>query len=183
VPPQLLHRLLPALASAVNIQITTPINGTLKGVIEVGASGFNSFVVNIDKDNNWEIVSKEFGESLAYEGFATTQDVQVGLKKYLSTMFSKGVSGRNAHFVMSSGSLKNPKTKMIADAIEKMGYVVNRLTAEQEDKYALRALLPKTYIDNSFVVDIGAETLKYHGKKTVSLMVLKVQEQNTIRYQ
>ena len=142
------------------IKTETPINGTLKGVIEVGASGFNSFVVNMDRDNNWELVSKEFGESLAYEGFATTDDVKLGLKKYLAKMFEKGVSGRNAHFVMSSGALKNPKTELIAKAIEQMGYVVNRVTAEQEGKYALKALLPKSYRSNSFVVDMGSGNTK-----------------------
>lgn len=146
--------------SSLQIVTENPINGTKYGVIEVGASGFNSFVVNIDKDDNWELVSKEFGESLAYEGFITTQDVQIGLKKYFGKMFEKGVAGRNAHFVMSSGALKNDKTKLIATAIEDMGYVVNRVTAEQEGKYALKALLPKLYKDNSFVVDIGSGNTK-----------------------
>ena len=76
------------------VQITTevPINGTKMGVIEVGASGFNAFVVNIDKDKNWELVSKTFGESLAIEGFATTQDVYDGMKKYLAKIFEQGVA-------------------------------------------------------------------------------------------
>lgn len=146
--------------SSINIQIERPINGTKYGVIEVGASGFNSFVIEADKNDNWELVSKEFGESLAYEGFITIQDVQTGLKKYLAKMFEKGVAGRNAHFVMSSGALKNDKTKLIAKAIEDMGYVVNRVTAEQEGKYALKALLPANYRDNSFVVDIGSGNTK-----------------------
>lgn len=145
---------------SINIQTDKPINGVMKGVIEVGASGFNSFVINVDKEKNWELVSKEFGESLAYEGFATTTDVQIGLKKYLGAMFEKGVSGRNAHFVMSSGALKNPKTELIAKAIEQMGYVVNRVSAEQEGKYALKALLPKNYRDNAFVVDMGSGNTK-----------------------
>lgn len=150
------------------VNVQTPINGTLYGVVEVGASGFNSFVVDIDKEDNYEVIYKEFGESLAYEGFMTTEDVKLGLKKYLSTIFSKGVSGRNVHFVMSSGALKNPKTKIIAEAIKKMGYVVNEVTAEQEGKYALRALLPKEYKDNSFTVDIGSGNTKiswYEGDK------------------
>ncbi|HTG56388.1 MAG TPA: hypothetical protein VL943_08980, partial [Niabella sp.] len=48
-----------------------PVNGELKGVVEVGASGFNSFVVKIDKEKRWEVVSKEFGNSMVYEGLAT----------------------------------------------------------------------------------------------------------------
>ena len=145
---------------SINVVTDVPINGTYKGVIEVGASGFNSFVINMDADKNWELVSKEFGESLAYEGFATVDDVKLGLRKYLSNIFSKGVNGRNVHFVMSSGALKNPKTELIAKGIETNGYVVNRVSAEQEGKYALKAILPKSYKANSFVVDIGSGNTK-----------------------
>ena len=151
-----------------NIIVDNPIGGIYKGVIEVGASGFNSFVVNIDNQKRWELVDKQFGESLAYEGFITTDDVKLGLKKYLASMFQKGVAGRNAHFVVSSGALKNPKTELIIKSIEQMGYVVNKVTAEQEGKYALKALLPSTYRTNGFVVDIGSGNTKvswYDGDK------------------
>lgn len=142
------------------IVVDRPVNGTMKGVIEVGASGFNAFVVTIDKNKNWELNSKQFGESLAIEGFATTADVHQGMKKYLATIFEKGVSGKNVHFCMSSGALKNKNSELIARAIEEKGYVVNRITAEKEGKYALMALLPKGYRNNSFVVDIGSGNTK-----------------------
>jgi len=151
-----------------NITSDNPVGGTYKGVIEVGASGFNSFVVNIDNQKRWELVDKQFGESLAYEGFITTDDVKLGLKKYLASMFQKGVAGRNAHFVVSSGALKNSKTELIIKSIEQMGYVVNKVTAEQEGKYALKALLPSTYRTNGFVVDIGSGNSKvswYEGDR------------------
>jgi hypothetical protein len=45
--------------------------------VEVGATGFNSFVINMDAQKRWEIVSKDFGESLAYEGLATTEDIDL----------------------------------------------------------------------------------------------------------
>lgn len=157
---------------SVTIHKATPINGKLKGVIEVGASGFNSFVVNMDSDKNWELVSKQFGKSLAYEGFANVDDVAKGLKDYLGVIFEKGVSGRNVHFVMSSGALKNPKTELIAKGIEKMGYVVNRVTATQEGQYAAKALLDAKYRTNSFTVDIGSGNTKiswYEGDRIKSL--------------
>lgn len=159
-------------SKSIYIETETPINGTKYGVIEVGASGFNSFVVNIDKSKNWELISKEFGESLAYEGFMTSQDVQLGLKTYLSNIFRKGVAGRNVHFVVSSGALKNPKTTIIIDGIAKMGYVVNKVTANQEGKFALRAAQPKAYRDNSFVVDMGSGNTKvswYEGTNLKSV--------------
>jgi hypothetical protein len=137
-----------------------PENGQMRGVVEVGATGFNSFVINMDAQNRWKIVSKDFGESLAYEGLATTDDIRLGLKKYLSSMFDKGVSSRNMHFVISSGALKEPKTTIIANELKKMGYVVNQVTPDQEARYAFRATVPPPFADNSFMVDIGSGNTK-----------------------
>ncbi|MDO7744306.1 MAG: hypothetical protein MUP99_11045 [Pedobacter sp.] len=137
-----------------------PVNGEYKGVVEVGASGFNSFVVNIDKEKNWEIISKDFGKSFVYEGMANTADIRTGLKDYIGAMFDKGVKSRNIHFVISSGAQKEPKTALISSELKKMGYVVNLVTAEQEGKLALKCVLPKSYNDNSFVVDIGSGNTK-----------------------
>src|SRR5829696_5777424 len=127
-----------------------PQNGTLRGVVEVGATGFNSFVINMDNQKRWEIVSKDFGESLAYEGLASTEDIRSGLKKYLAAMFDKGVNKNNMHFVISSGAQKEPKTTTIANELKKMGYVVNLVTPEQEGKFALKATIPPSFVDNSF---------------------------------
>lgn len=146
-----------------------PENGTLRGVVEVGAAGFNSFVINMDDQKRWEIVSKDFGESLAYEGLATTEDIRAGLKKYLSSMFDKGVSKNNMHFVISSGAQKEPKTTIISNELKKIGYVVNNVTPEQEAKLALRATVPPSYVDNSFMVDIGSGNTKVSWDESGSL--------------
>lgn len=97
-----------------------PVNATLRGVVEVGATGFNSFVINMDREKRWNIVSKDFGESLAYEGLATTEDIRAGLKKYLSNMFAKGVNKKDMHFVISSGAQKEPKTGIISNELKKL---------------------------------------------------------------
>jgi hypothetical protein len=137
-----------------------PENGQMRGVVEVGATGFNSFVINMDAQNRWKIVSKDFGESLAYEGLATTEDIRQGLKKYLAAMFDKGVDKRNMHFVISSGALKEPKTATISNELKKMGYVVNNVTADQEARFAFKATVPPAFADNSFMVDIGSGNTK-----------------------
>lgn len=149
-----------------------PVDGVKKAVIEVGATGFNCFVIEVDKNKNWEMVSKVFGASLAYEGYATEADLKAGLRSYLSEVFNKGVNGRNVHFVISSGALKNPKTKPISDAIKSSGYVVNEVTPEQEGKMALKSTLTSTYRSNSFVVDLGSGNTKiswYEGSALKSL--------------
>ncbi len=151
-----------------------PENGALRGVVEVGATGFNSFVINMDAQRRWEIVSKDFGESLAYEGLATTEDIRLGLKKYLSAMFDKGVSKNNMHFVISSGAQKEPKTTIISNELKKMGYVVNNVTAEQEAKYGLKATIPPSFADNSFMVDIGSGNTKISWEEGGNLKSLEL---------
>lgn len=151
-----------------------PVNGSLRGVVEVGASGFNSFVINMDKQRRWEIVSKDFGESLAYEGLATTEDIRAGLKKYLAMMFEKGVAKNNMHFVISSGAQKEPKTSIISNELKKMGYVVNAVTAEQEGKFALKATVPPSFTDNSFLVDIGSGNTKVSWDENGTLKSLEL---------
>lgn len=145
---------------AFNYTPDKPVNGILKGVVEVGATGFNSFVINMDNEKRWEIVSKDFGQSLAYEGLMTTDDIRTGLKKYIAAMFDKGVSSRNIHFAISSGAQKEPKTATITSELKKMGYVVNLVTAEQEGKYALKATIPPSFVESSFMTDIGSGNTK-----------------------
>ncbi|HVI47991.1 MAG TPA: hypothetical protein VM802_24195 [Chitinophaga sp.] len=150
-----------------------PVNPEIKGVVEVGASGFNSFVVKIDKDQHWEIVSKDFGKSFVYEGMATTEDIRKGLKDYIGAMFDKGVKSRNVHFVISSGAQKEPKTAVIAAELKKMGYLANLVTPELEGKYALKSVLPPAYYDNSFVVDIGSGNTKISWMENGSIKSLE----------
>ncbi len=157
-----------------NYTAEKPVEGVLKGVVEVGATGFNSFVINMDREKRWEIVSKDFGESLAYEGLATTDDIRVGLKKYLAGMFDKGVSKNNMHFVISSGAQKEPKTELIANELKKMGYVVNLVTPDQEGKFAFQATVPRAFQDNSFLVDIGSGNTKVSWQENGQLKSLEL---------
>jgi len=151
-----------------------PVNGTLRGVVELGATGFNSFIINMDDQKRWEIVSKDFGESLAYEGLATTEDIRTGLKKYIAGMFDKGVAKNNIHFVISSGAQKEPKTTTISNELKKMGYVVNNVTPDQEAKFGLKATIPSSFADNSFMVDIGSGNTKVSWDENGSLKTLEL---------
>ena len=151
-----------------------PQNGTLRGVVELGATGFNSFVINMDNQKRWEILSKDFGESLAYEGLATTEDIRAGLKKYIAGMFDKGVGKNNIHFVISSGAQKEPKTTIISNELKKMGYIVNNVTPDQEAKLGLKSTIPPQFIDNSFMVDIGSGNTKVSWDENGSLKTIEL---------
>jgi hypothetical protein len=150
------------------------VNGTLYGVVEVGASGFNSFVINMDDKRRWEIVSKDTGTSLIYEGLATSEHIKAGLIKYRAAMSAKGVKESNMHFVISSGAQKQPKTSTIIKELRSLGFTVTTVTPEQEAKYALKATLPAIYYDNSFMVDLGSGNTKVSWNEEGSLKSIEL---------
>jgi hypothetical protein len=137
-----------------------PVAGKLKGVVELGATGFNSFIVKIDGQKNWKLEKAEFGVSLVKEGLATDDDVKSGLRRYIADMTSFGVGTRDIHFVVSSGAQKEAIMPKINAALKAMGYVVNIVTPEQEARYALRATLPPSFASRGFVTDIGSGNTK-----------------------
>ncbi len=137
-----------------------PINGKLKGVVELGASGFNSFIINVDNQGRWELKKAEFGASLVYENMATEQDVRDGLKKYIATMLDFGVGSKEIHFMVSSSAIKAPEVQKIRNGLKSLGYVVNSVDATQEGRFALKAVLPDDWKDSAFTVDIGSGNTK-----------------------
>lgn len=141
-----------------------PINGKLKGVVELGASGFNSFIVRIDKSKNWKLEKAEFGNSLVTENMATDDDIRAGLKQYIGKMLDFGVSGRDIHFVVSSGAVKAEVTQKIVKNLKALNYFVNTVSPEQEGAYALKCVLPQEFEDEAFVTDIGSGNTKISWK-------------------
>ncbi len=137
-----------------------PVGGKLKGVVELGATGFNSFIVRVDAQKNWKLEKAEFGVSLVKEGLATDEDVKSGLRRYIADMAGFGVGTRDIHFVVSSGAQKEDIMPKINAALRSMGYVVNVVTPQQEARYALKATLPPAYSSKGFIVDIGSGNTK-----------------------
>lgn len=137
-----------------------PVNGKLKGVVEMGATGFNSFIIRIDGAKNWKLEKAEFGASLVYEKLATDDDIKSGLKRYIADMLAFGVGPKDIHFVISSGAKKVDITQKISSQLKGMGYFVNEVTPQQEAKLALRSCLPASFNNRAFVVDIGSGNTK-----------------------
>ncbi|WP_442264787.1 hypothetical protein ACSIGC_10555 [Tenacibaculum sp. ZS6-P6] len=137
-----------------------PIDGKLKAVVELGASGFNSFVINIDKDKNWEIKSKEYGNSSILDGNASVKEIRNKLKLYIQKIIDLGVASKNIHFVVSSGADKKSITQKIKSELNDIGYKVNVVTAEEEGQYALKSVMTPQFEDTTFVVDIGSGNTK-----------------------
>ena len=137
-----------------------PVEGKLKGVVELGASGFNSFIIKVDSQKRWKLEKSEFGNSLVTENMATDEDIRIGLKKYIGTMLDFGVGKKDIHFVVSSGAAKAEVTTKITNALKSLGYVVNQVTPEQEGQLALKSVLPAEYANKAFVIDIGSGNTK-----------------------
>jgi len=143
-----------------NFSPTLPTTGKLRGVVELGASGFNSFIIRSDAQKNWKLEKADYGTSLVYEKLATDTDIKNGLKAYIADMLNFGVSPKDIHFVISSGAQKVDITRKITDYLKGMGYVVNSVTAAEEGTYALKCVLPREYANQAFVVDIGSGNTK-----------------------
>ena len=146
--------------AAFNYTPAEPVNGTKKAVVELGASGFNLFIIEVDKDKNWKALKKEFGSSLVAEGKTDFNEIKSKLQDYIQSILSFGVAGKDIHFVVSSGATKEPIIGTITSALKKIGYFVNTVTPEQEAIYAFRCALPKGYEDKAFVVDLGSGNSK-----------------------
>ncbi len=157
-----------------NYTAEKPVNGKLKGVVELGATGFNWFLVEIDKNKNWALKQVKWGdgENGIFENNATVKTVQNKLRVYIKNLLKTKVRGKDIHFVVSSGAEKEDVTKRIIQALRGLGYVVNTVTPEQEGQYALSAVLPDEFKENSFVVDMGSSNTKisyFEGDKVVGL--------------
>ncbi len=146
--------------AAFNYTAPQPVNGKLKGVVEMGATGFNSFIINMDAQKNWKLEKADFGTSLVYEKLASEDDIKKGLKNYIAEMLAYGVGPKDIHFVISSGAKKVDVTSKISALLKGMGYYVNEVTPEQEAKLALKSVLPREYNNRAFVVDIGSGNTK-----------------------
>jgi hypothetical protein len=141
---------------AFNYPVPKPVGGKMRGVVELGASGFNSFVVRTDAQHNWELQKAEFDNSLLMENLASDEEIRRGLRAYIANMLDYGVGGKDIHFVVSSGALKLAAAHRIAKELTQMGYVVNRMTAEKEAALGLSVAMPPPFGERAFVVDIGS---------------------------
>ena len=149
-----------AAPAAFRYQPAAPVNGKLKGVVELGASGFNMFIIRIDAKRNWKLEKSEFGNSLVMENMATEEDIRNGLKTYIGKMLDFGVAGRDIHFVVSSGASLADVTRRIVKSLEDLKFKVNTVTPEREGVLGLQAALPTGFGDKAFVVDMGSGNTK-----------------------
>ena len=89
-------------------------------------------------------------------------------------MFDFGVNSLNMHFVISSGALKEPKITAISRELKRLGYVVNTVTPHQEAAYDFQAIVPPSFADTSFMIDIGSGNTKVAWKEGANIRSLEL---------
>ncbi|WP_299834146.1 hypothetical protein [uncultured Tenacibaculum sp.] len=138
-----------------------PENGILKGVVELGTSGFNYFIVEIDSLKNWELKKASYNKSLIAEAMTNADEIDHKLNSFLSKIKDLGVTEENINFVVSSGAMKEEVTQLIIEELRKRNHVVQEITPKQEAVYGLKAILPEELKGQAFVADIGSGNTKF----------------------
>lgn len=138
--------------------------GRLSAVVEMGATGFNSFIIQRD-GKAWSLVKASYGTSGVIEGATDDKAISEKLRAYINELIEAGVPGKYIYFVVSSGAAKEPIVEQITRLLKNMKYVVNIVTPEQEAVYGYKSTVPAEYEDKAFFVDMGSGNTKVAYKK------------------
>ncbi len=163
---------LPEFLSSFDYQPKPPVDGELLGIIELGYSGFNSFIVRMDNKDRWRLEKATFGESKVGDGEITFDQVFSQIEKFKADMIEFGVDRNDINLVASSSALKERKVLDIAERLRRLNIGLITVSARQEGNYALLATVPKAFMKNAFMVDIGSGNTKIswaEGNETKSV--------------
>lgn len=130
------------------------------GIIELGSTGFNAFIVQMDQLDHWRLEKAIYSQSFVTEGKITINHVFNTIQSYKDSMISFGVSTNEINLVASSSATKDPEVGEILDQLRSMNIGVINVSTEQEGKYALKATIPRELMSNSYLVDIGSGNTK-----------------------
>jgi hypothetical protein len=150
----------PVFLSSFDYNPEPPENGELLGIIELGYSGFNSFIVTMDRQDRWRLEKSVYGESYVSSDQITFEQVLKRIEKFKSTMIQFGVPENNINFVASSNAIKSEKVVDIARRLRQMNIGLITVNAKQEGNYALYATVPKEFFPHAFMIDIGSGNTK-----------------------
>lgn len=144
-----------------DVKVDTPIllNPNRKAIIEITGKRLRSFVIDIDTFSNWKLIYHKIGEDDVFEKLRAIEDVNREVQKHL-LLISEYTKTSHVDFVVKPRSLEYPKVPLVIEGIYGMGYKVKEVGLEDEAKYALAAILPKQYKENSYIVDINEERTK-----------------------
>lgn len=151
---------LPLFQSSFDYQPEPPIEGKLLGIIELGYSGFNSFVVKMDKQDRWSLEKSVYGKSHVGDDSVTFDHVISKIEDFKTDMIQFGVDPNDINLVASSSAIRNQKVIEIANRLRQLNIGLITVNAEKEGQYSLHATVPKDFRENAFMIDIGSGNTK-----------------------
>lgn len=150
----------------------SPVDGQLKGIIEIGSFGLNAFIVLVDGNNNWALKNSKYARN-EITNDCKVENMKDTIHLYLSDFKKFNISSKHIYFVISSGALKEPKNKFYTQFVHEIGYDIHEITAEQEGYYSFIATIPNTLINKSFIVDMGSTNTQIAWIKNNEIKVLE----------
>lgn len=149
-----------AFVSTFDYQPEAPKGGKLLGIIELGYSGFNSFIVTMDRRDRWTLEKAIYDDSYVDDGEVTLDHIQYKIEFFKTQMLAFGVNKNNINFVASSSAIKNPKVQRIMAKLREMGVGIISVTPDQEANFAFLATVPKSFRENAYMIDLGTGSTK-----------------------
>lgn len=141
-------------------QPQSPIDGELNAVIELGSLGLNYFIVEIDNQGRWKLIKSEYGRSNIIYGAITSSQIADKVLEYQKVISKSGVNKKNIHVLASSSFIKAEVMSTLKQDLEGKGLSLNPINADKEAQYAMMATIPREFIEESYLVDIGSGNTK-----------------------
>lgn len=158
-------------------QPENPVDGELKAVIELGALGLNYFIIEVDDQARWSLEKQIFGRSNIVYGETSIDEIIDNILSFQSEILGYGVQKNNIHVVVSSSAIES-KISNLEQQLSDLSMTTKTVNPDEEAKYAMIATIPKEFIDESFMVDVGSgntklswvnlgdtSTIEIHGSK------------------
>lgn len=143
-----------------NYQSEKPINGHTYATIEIGSAGLNYFIVNMDDQNRWSLIKSGFGESSLIQGNANVDAIFLKIESYKRDIIKAGVAKDDIYVIASSSAIEQNKIEEIRSRLGISGIKLKSVNAQQEGLYDHLVTVPKEFVDESFLVDIGSGSTK-----------------------
>lgn len=138
-----------------------PVNGKHKGVIVMGCSGFDAFVIEVDKNRNWKQKEALFGKSLMMENQMTYEMLEEKMVIYMEKMANYAIDKSDIYLVMSSVISTNEDRKnLLTKTANQFGITARTVDYSDEARFAFMAMMPDEYKDKAFVIDLGSGNTK-----------------------
>lgn len=151
----------PLIVKSFDYKPEEPVNGKLYATIEIGSSGLNYFIVNMDEQNRWSLVKSGFGESALIDGDFNVDAIFIKIESYKRKIIQAGVPKNDIYVIASSSAIKLSDIQEIKARLSISGIKLRSVNAVQEGFYDLIATVPKEFIQESFLVDIGSGNTKF----------------------